>query len=246
MKVLVVHAHPEPQSFCSSLFSSAVATLEADGHEVQVSNLYAMNFDPVAKAEDFVSRTRPNYLVYALEQRAAHQTGHLRDDIRDEVSKVVWCDVLLIIAPMYWFSIPAILKGWIDRVFVSGAFYGGRRIYDRGGMHGRRALLAMTLGGREHMFGEGAIHGPMRELLRPILQGTLQYVGFEVVEPWLAYHVPYVDDDSRRKMAEGFIGWLPGALTQAPALPCPRMADFDDALRPVEANTKGESRHPTR
>jgi NAD(P)H dehydrogenase (quinone) len=237
MKVLVVHAHPEPQSFCTSLFRSAVESLTAASHQVRTSDLYAMGFDPVAKAVDFNSRARPDYLVYALEQRAAQQHGSLRADIEEEVAKVLWCDVLLVVAPMYWFSIPAVLKGWIDRVFISGLFYGGRRIYDRGGMRGRRALLALTLGGRDHMFGEDAIHGPMHELLRPIVRGSLQYVGFDVVAPFLAYHVPYVDDAARRDMAEQFLGWLPAALSEAPVLPAPRVADFDDSLRPIRTRT---------
>lgn len=69
MKVLIVHAHPEPNSFTAALRDQAVTTLEAQGHEVQVSDLYAMNWNPVASSQDFSSRENPDYLVYALEQR---------------------------------------------------------------------------------------------------------------------------------------------------------------------------------
>lgn len=81
----------------------------------------------------------------------------LAEDIRLEVEKVQWCDRLILNFPIFWFSAPAILKGWIDRVFVSGRFYGGKRFYDQGGMRGKQAMLSVTLGGQPHMFGPEAI-----------------------------------------------------------------------------------------
>ena len=72
MKVLIVHAHPEPQSFTAALRDLARETLQGQGHEVRVSDLYAMNWNPVASAADFQQRSNPDYLVYALEQRHAH------------------------------------------------------------------------------------------------------------------------------------------------------------------------------
>jgi len=66
MKVLIVHAHPEPNSFTAALRDQAVETLKAQGHEVQVSDLYAMNWNPVASANDFSARENPDYLVYEL------------------------------------------------------------------------------------------------------------------------------------------------------------------------------------
>ena len=80
MKVLIVHAHPEPQSFTTSMLHRAVSTLEAQGHTVTVSDLYAMQWNPVASAADFGVRKNPDYLVYALEQRenvAAHAIARL-------------------------------------------------------------------------------------------------------------------------------------------------------------------------
>ena len=63
MKVLIVHAHPEPQSFTAALRDQAIATLQGLGHAVQVSDLYAMNWNPVASASDFSTRENPDYLV---------------------------------------------------------------------------------------------------------------------------------------------------------------------------------------
>jgi NAD(P)H dehydrogenase (quinone) len=232
MNVLIVHAHPEPQSFSSAMYHSAADTLRAQGHAVTVSDLYAQGFNPVASAADFAERRNPDYLNYALEQRHAQESGTLAPDIRAEVDKVLACDLLILNFPIYWFSVPAMLKGWIDRVFVSGVFYGGKRIYDRGGLRGRRALVAASLGGREHMFGAGAIHGELNGMLRHLLQGSLGYVGFDVLQPFYAHHVPYLPEAERVAILRRWQAEL-GALDGRPTLPMPSLDDFDDTFRPL-------------
>ncbi|CAD5378422.1 NAD(P)H oxidoreductase YRKL / Flavodoxin 2 [Pseudomonas sp. OF001] len=232
MKVLIVHAHNEPRSFNSALKDCAVEQLSAAGHEVQVSDLHAMDWNPVASAADFGSRANPDYLVYALEQRHNYEAGTLAPDIAAEIAKVQWCDLLILNFPLYWFSTPAILKGWIDRVMISGVFYGGKRIYDRGGMCGKRALVTLTLGGREHMFGAGAIHGEIHTLLRPLLQGSLAYCGFAVLPPFIGYHVPYVSTEARGQILADYRQHL-ATLDNLEALRFPSLADYDERLLPL-------------
>ncbi|MGY2220810.1 NAD(P)H-dependent oxidoreductase [Pseudomonas sp. I8001] len=232
MKVLIVHAHPEPQSFTAALRDQATATLQAQGHEVQVSDLYAMNWNPVASASDFTSRENPDYLVYALEQRLGVKSQSIAADIRQELDKLLWADLLILNFPIFWFSAPAMLKGWIDRVLVSGVCYGGKRFYDQGGLAGKKALVTVTLGGREHMFGEGAIHGPLEDMLRPILRGTLAYVGFEVLEPFVAWHVPYISAEARQTFLHSYQQRLEGLADDQP-LVFPKLAQFDEALYPL-------------
>ena len=231
MKVLIVHAHPEPQSFTAALRDQAIATLQAQGHEVQVSDLYAMHWNPVASASDFTSRENPDYLVYALEQRLGMKSQSIAADIRQELDKLLWADLLILNFPIFWFSAPAMLKGWIDRVLVSGVCYGGKRFYDQGGLAGKKALVTVTLGGREHMFGEGAIHGPLEDMLRPILRGTLAYVGFEVLEPFVAWHVPYISAEARQDFLHRYQQRLEGLADDHP-LVFPKLEQFDEALYP--------------
>lgn len=232
MKVLIVHAHPEPQSFTAALRDQAVATLEGQGHEVKVSDLYAMQWNPVASAADFSSRENPDYLVYALEQRVGVKNQSIAADIQGELDTLLWADLLILNFPIFWFSAPAMLKGWIDRVLVSGVCYGGKRFYDQGGLAGKRAMVTVTLGGREHMFGEGAVHGPLEDMLRPILRGTLAYVGYDVLAPFVAWHVPYISTDARQDFLVGYDQRLQGLADEQP-LVFPKLAQFDEALYPL-------------
>ncbi|MBB1518716.1 NAD(P)H-dependent oxidoreductase [Aquipseudomonas guryensis] len=233
MNTLIIHAHPEPQSFCSAMKDLAVATLQQAGHSVQVSDLYAMNWNPVASATDFQQRSNPDYLVYALEQREALKTGSLAPDIAGELDKLLWADLLILNFPLFWCSVPAMLKGWIDRVLVSGICYGGLRFYDRGGLAGKRALLSFSLGGQAHMFAdEDAVHGDLEPMLRPLQRGTLAYTGLSVLPPFAAYHVPYVSADSREEILEQYRDYLRRLDTVEP-LAFPSLADFDRQLQPL-------------
>lgn len=233
MKVLIVHAHPEPKSFSAAMKTVAEESLLRAGHEVRVSDLYAMGFNPVASVEDFLQRADPDYCVYALEQRNAVRTGSLSADIHAELEKLLWCDLLLLNFPIFWFSTPAVLKGWIDRVLVSGTVYGGKRFYDRGGLRGKRALVSVTLGGQEHMFGPRSIHGPLQDMLRHLLQGTLAYTGLQVHAPFVAWHVPYIPDDARRLILEEWRSRLQ-SLDDEDHLRFPSLGDFTDDLHPLE------------
>ncbi len=231
MNVLIVHAHPEPQSFTTALKNLAVEQLSHAGHQVVVSDLYAMNFNPVASAADFTARKNPDYLVYALEQRINYENQTIAADIAAEVEKVKAADLIIFSFPLHWFSVPAILKGWIDRVFVSGLTYGGKRFYDQGGLKGKKALLSFTLGGREHMFGDTAIHGEIETMLRPLLRGTLYYVGMDVLPPFIGYHIPYIDQAAREQILKEYSDYLSNIDNLKP-LEFPTLDQFDDKLYP--------------
>ncbi|MDP2228013.1 MAG: NAD(P)H-dependent oxidoreductase [Moraxellaceae bacterium] len=231
MNILIVHAHPEPQSFTTAMMKTAVADFTAAGHDVVVSDLYAMSWNPVASAADFAGRKNEDYLVYAIEQRHGYEGGTIAADIAAEVEKLKKADLVIFSFPLYWFSVPAILKGWIDRVLISGVCYGGLRFYDNGGMKGKKAALSFTLGGREHMFGPGAIHGEIDVMLRPLLRGTLAYVGFEVLPFFAGYHIPYLKPEARDAIMADYRGWLAGIESATP-LSFPKMSEFDEKLYP--------------
>lgn len=229
----IVYCHPEAKSFVGAMAATARVALERTGWQVTSSDLYAKHFNPVASVQDFGSRGNPEHLVYSLEQRHAREHGTLAQDIVAELEPVLESELLVLAFPVFWFSVPAMLKGWFDRVLLSGTFYGGRRVYDRGGMTGRRAIVLTSLGGREHMFGPGAIHGDLAMgMLRHVTQGTLGYVGYEVYEPFVAFHVPYVTDEARRGLLISLDEQVT-ALDQRRLLEMPRLDGFDEQFSPL-------------
>ncbi len=232
MNVLIVHAHPEAKSFNTALMTLAKEQLTQAGHCVEVSDLYEMNWNPVASADDFAQRKSPDYLVYALEQRYNFDQQAIAPDIAIEIAKLQKADLLILNFPLFWFSVPAIMKGWIDRVLISGVCYGGMRFYDQGGLKGKKALVTLTLGGREHMFGENAIHGELVDgMLRPLLRGTLAYVGLEVLPPFIGYHVPYISQEAREQILVDYKHYLAN-LNDLTPLRYPHMDEFDGKLYP--------------
>jgi NAD(P)H dehydrogenase (quinone) len=216
----------------ASLRDTARDALMADGWTVDVQDLYAEGFDPVARGSDFLRREAPAHLNYAREQRHAAQTGTLAPDITQSFERLMAADLLVLTFPLWWFSVPAMMKGWFDRVLLCGPVYGGRRFYSRGGMKGRRALIGVSLGGRETMFGPDAVHPDIETLLMPVLRGTLGYAGFDVLPPFVAWHVPYVDDAGRRRMLKGWHEHV-GEAHRLPVLPMPDLSRFDDLMRPL-------------
>lgn len=229
---LVLSATPEPKSFIAGMAQTSCRVLAEEGYDVTHSDLYAMNWNPVASAADFGERTNDDYLVYALEQRYGVGRETIAPDIRRELDKLMACDLLVLNFPIYWFSVPAILKGWFDRVIVSGLCYGGIRFYDRGGLCGKRVYVAATLGGQPHMFGENAVHGPINTMLSPLLRGTLGYTGMEVLDPFMAWHVPYIPQDAREEIMSDYAQSLRD-LDQRTSLEFPSLDSFDKHLNPL-------------
>lgn len=233
MKAHVVHAHSEADSFVNAMKDVIVDQLRIDGHQVTISDLYAKQFNPVASADDFSARHDPQRLVYALEQRHGYQTRTLAPDILAEIEPVLAADLLVFTFPIYWFGAPAILKGWFDRVLLSGVCYGGKRVYGKGGLVGKRSFVAMSLGGREHMFGPTGLHGDLvMGMMKHLFQGTLGYVGTNVLEPFVGYHVPYIGDPARVALLSELRGVI-ADIDRRAVLPKPDLSEFDDKFAPL-------------
>jgi len=127
MNVFVVHAHPEPRSFSSALARTASETLSAAGHAVTVSDLYAAGFNPVSGRHNFVTVRNADYFKQQQEELYASENNGFAPDIEAEIGKLEAADLLVFSFPMWWFGMPGILKGWVDRVFPMGRVYGGGR-----------------------------------------------------------------------------------------------------------------------
>jgi NAD(P)H dehydrogenase (quinone) len=105
MKVLVIIGHQRPGSFCHAIAETAIRRLRADGHEVIYHDLYEEQFDPI------------------LPEKEIPKTAELPPEIRRYCDEVVAVDGYVVVHPNWWAMPPAILKGWVDRVFRQGVTY---------------------------------------------------------------------------------------------------------------------------
>jgi NAD(P)H dehydrogenase (quinone) len=230
MQILIVHAHEEQHSFNASMKNLAVRTFEGEGHKVVVSDLYQMAFKAVADGNDFLERRDKHYLKRQLEEKAAFELGTHAHDIVLEQEKLLAADLVILQFPLWWFSMPAILKGWVDRVMSMGFAYGGGKWYDQGGLKGRRAMLALTTGGPESSYSEFGISGPMDQILYPIQHGILYFCGLEVLPPFVAWGPAHRTDTERMAMLEAYRQHLLGLETLKP-LPFHPLDHYGDGMR---------------
>jgi NAD(P)H dehydrogenase (quinone) len=191
-KVLIVHAHPEPASLTRQLVEVSVQALREQGHEVLLSDLYGMHWKAAFDAHDFPTRADPDRLSFVTESGYSYSSGRQATDIAAEQRKLLAADAVILQFPLWWFGMPAILKGWVDRVFAYGLAYGfksagNRYRYGDGGFKGKRALLSVTVGGPAEDYSPRGINGPLDQLLFPITHGTLFFPGMDVLPTYAVY-----------------------------------------------------------
>lgn len=204
MNVLIVYAHPKPLSLNGSLKDFAVNYLESAGHEVKVSDLYAMGWKASLDADDCTDRQESTRYDPSMASKHAFGYGTQRDDITQEQEKLRWADAVILQFPLWWYSMPAILKGWVDRVYAYGFAYGvgehsdthwGDR-YGQGTLVGKRAMLMVTAGGWASHYSARGVNGPMDDILFPIQHGILYYPGFDVLPPFVVYRTGKIDQQA--------------------------------------------------
>ena len=200
MNILWVSAHPDPRSLNGSLRDSALKWLAGAGHTAMESDLYRMGWNPVVTAEDY-AHDPAHRLHVATASSTALADGTIAADIAAEQDKVRRADAVVLQFPLWWFSMPAIMKGWVDRVFVEGFGYGirkaegGTRRYGDGLLAGTRALIVTSMGGSEHTVSPRGINGSLDELLFPIQHGFFWYTGMSVLPPVLIPSADRMTDD---------------------------------------------------
>ena len=104
MNILVINGHPDKESYCQAIFQTIVESIDSNRHELEVINLNEEEFDPV--------------LRYGYRQRMEDNPFILRSQ-----ELIQWADHLIFVYPIWWSSMPSLLKGWIDRVFTPGIAY---------------------------------------------------------------------------------------------------------------------------
>jgi NAD(P)H dehydrogenase (quinone) len=216
MKVFIVFAHPEHQSFNGAMFRTAVEALTAAGHDVKSSDLYAMQFNPVSGRHNFITVKDPDYFKPQIEEMHATATYGFADELESEIQKLEWCDLMIWQFPLWWFGLPGILKGWVDRVFAMGRTYGGDRIYSNGVFKGKRAMLSLTTGGPAPAYAKGGFNGDIEAILRPVQRGMLQFVGFEVLAPQIVYAPVRLEQGQRAELLATYGSRLRNLVDEPP------------------------------
>lgn len=239
MKVLWVFAHPEPRSLNGSLRDFGVKTLEAAGHEVRQSDLYAMKWKAVADGDDFIDTEPGARLAYASSSFRGFKNGTQTPDVATEQAKLIWADTILIQFPLWWFSVPAILKGWFDRILAAGLAYRvsdpanpKRNLrYGDGNLQGKRGMLIVTTGATEASLGPRGVAGDINDLLFPVNYGVLWYTGVSVLRPHLIHGANRVGDQDYAMLEQAFAARL-ATLATEPTLPFRSQngGDYDDDL----------------
>jgi len=181
MKHLVVYAHPNPESLNHAILETMVNTLKNNGHEVVVRDLYALNFQPVLKPED----------------TAAMRAGQTPQEIKTEQEYISEADAITFIYPIWWTGLPAILKGYVDRVFSYGFAYGT----------GEEGIIKMLTDKKGFIINT---HGTPNEIYDKIGMtdglkitsdtGIFDFVGIESVGHLFFGSIGYLDDEAYKGM----------------------------------------------
>lgn len=216
MNVLIVYAHHEPTSFTAAMKNLALEVLGSQGHTIAITDLWGQGFSAVAQKWDFVT-TSGGHFNYMLEQKhAAKLDLAFSPDILSEIQKIKEAEMILVISPIWWFSVPAILKGWFDRVLAMGVAWDSGKIYENGPLRGKQAMLIAAAGGPEEYYQQSGKHkATALQILHPINHGTLAFCGLDVHQPFVALNVLGVGNDGRAKMLKDLQARLE-SLTKEP------------------------------
>ena len=182
MKVLVVYAHPNPDSFNHAVLERFVAGLHSKNHEVEILDLYAQGFNPLLSAADLASL----------------QAGETPADIQLQQAKVARAEGLAFLFPIWWSSMPAVLKGWIDRVFSLGFAYAFTEEGPVGLLKQHKALLITTSGGDQAFFDHSGIQ---KAIQMTIDLGIFGFSGIPKIQHEFFYNVVQIDPATR----EGYL-----------------------------------------
>lgn len=183
MNILLVYAHPNPNSFNNAIMRAMHKGLEAAGHTVRIKDLYAEQFDPVLTADDL----------------AQLQSGITPDKIQREQDQLIWAEGLVFVYPLWWFGRPAILKGWFDSVLTNGFAFGFTDKGLTGLLKHQKALVLITAGGQKDYFVESQSESLIH---RPTTDGTLSFCGIQQVDHRVFYNIPGTTEQERQQILQ--------------------------------------------
>jgi len=172
-KALIVYAHPNPASYNHAVKEKVQSILELNGYQVSVRDLYQLKFDPILTGEDF----------------KGIKTGNPKADVKAEQAFINAADLLVFVFPIWWFNMPSVLKGYIDRVLSYGFAYtfDAAAKQTKGLLTGKKVIILNTTGGPQEAYEN---NGLKDALSKTIDAGNFGFCGLEVVWHKYFYAVP--------------------------------------------------------
>jgi NAD(P)H dehydrogenase (quinone) len=187
MNILYIYAHPHLHSFNGMLYQEAQQTLSALQLPVVYNDLYTNKFNPTASETDFTDMDRSSTQQYFLAQHTAYHQDKLSADIKIELEKVAAADHIILQFPLWWFSMPAILKGWLDRILVKGFAYDSGKVFAAGLLKNKTASVVVSTQSPASAYQLDGQHGvTMDNFLLPLYH-TLRFVGIEIKPAFITY-----------------------------------------------------------
>lgn len=180
MNHLIVFAHPTANSFNGAIKESIVNQVRMHKQDIKIRDLYSVNFNPVLQHDEILDFHKNKY----------------RPDIAFEQQQIQWADVIYFIYPTWWYSMPAILKGYCDRVFAHGFAFTSTPEGPKGLLHGKKAFVFETAGDTE----QSLIQKNLKETMMSVIDvGILQYCGIEVLQHKIMPNIHEISEEKRKK-----------------------------------------------
>jgi NAD(P)H dehydrogenase (quinone) len=183
MKHLIIYTHLNPQSFTKAVVDEVENVAKNKGHETQVIDLYADKFNPSLEFPD---------IQYSF------MDGEAPEDIRKYQQQITWADHITFVYPLWWAQMPAMLKGFIDRVFTHGYAYQ----YDENGAHGllngKTVQLYINTGNASEVLSKLGIHDSIKNINEV---GIFEFCGM-VASTTFFGNVAMASDDDRKQYLE--------------------------------------------
>jgi NAD(P)H dehydrogenase (quinone) len=208
MNILYVYAHPNPNSFNNSLKQKGCEALETLKHKIILSDLYAESFKATASWDDFELPEIELPSQYFMSQKVAYDKNALSNDIKNEIEKISWADHIIFQFPLWWFSTPAMLKGWLDRILVKGFAYDSGKVFADGLLQGKTAAVVVTTQSPEEAYQLDGMHGCPIDAFLHSFHHTLKFTGIKTLTPFIVYGAFDLDQTKQVNILDKYQNYL--------------------------------------
>lgn len=202
MNVHIVFAHPNIDSFNGRLRSAAINLFKEKKIEVTTCDLYQIGFKAAADQADFTQLNNPDFFDLQAEQSYAAKNGTFANDIQREQKLLLNADLIIFQFPLWWYSMPALLKGYIDRIFSMGWAYGGNQA-----LAGKKILVSMTTGAPGITWTDEN-RGTIKDIFKHLFVGTFGLCGISLLGPFIVYGAKRLNDGEKDEVINNYVKLL--------------------------------------